>query len=326
MNDQAVDKQGYGNLLKQKSNYWIVAIVLIFIVIFSGSGSDQDKMLEAQSEHDHEKALLIASKLLEQNANDTSAKAVITKSGQLFYFLQEAKLLFKESHDTAVKSSKTPGKLLVGLHKAREYTAKAKVIDPKSERLLAFEAKLDDAESKLGYMLAENAITSGQSVISKVSSQYEKITKIVEAAESSAYLAQFMTFQSSAVHMGKSSKEIKETIEPYLQQMDETSQFVANTKAKGTSLSKSLTGYISAVNVTLGTMLAPQGTFKDFASSAETAMQAYDRSLNQLKDKLSDYDSSKTSVSELVDGLSAYKIFHDHSIYQIMASNKSLFE
>ncbi len=326
MTDQADIKKRFKSILKQKSNYWIAAAVLVLIVIYYGSLTEQDKMLSAQADHDHEKALMIADKLLKKNSNNTTAKAVIKKSGQLFNYLQQAKLTLNQFRAVADDLSGNPEKLSEGLQKARAYTAKAKSLDPKAERLLAFETTLDEAEHQLAYFLAMNAMSSGQSVISEAANKYQKTTEIVEAANSSAYLAQFLTFQSSGASIGKPVAEIKASIEPHLKQMQKTSQLVFNTASKDESLTKNLTAYNDAVKSTVDTMLAPQGTFKDFATIAEKSMTEYKKSLAKLKRDFSEDNASEESIAGIVENLVTYKIFHDHEIYKIMSSNKSMFE
>lgn len=326
MNDKADDKQGFVNILKQKTNYQIAAAVLVLILIFSGSGSVQDKMQDAQRDHDHESALIIANKILKQDPNDSNAKAVIKQSGQLFYYLQQAKLTLSHYQTAGNVIIADPEQLSEGIKKARGFTVKAQQIDAKAERLLAFESALDQAENQLAHILAVSAMTSGQSVISEATSKYQVTSKIVKAAESSAYLNQLMTIQSSGAAIGKPVAEIKENIEPHLQQMQKSSEFVARTGAKDKSLTKELEAYISAVNATVDTMLSPQGNFKDFAKTADKSMAEYKKAFTQLKRKLSEYSSIEESIATLVDDLTGYKVFHDHDVYTIMSANKSLFE
>ncbi len=56
----------------------------------------REKMELALSDHDHENALLFASKLLEKAPSNKEAKRVVRESGQIFYFLLSAKELLKK--------------------------------------------------------------------------------------------------------------------------------------------------------------------------------------------------------------------------------------
>ena len=56
----------------------------------------REKMELALSDHDHENALLFASKLLEKAPSNKEAKQVVRESGQIFYFLLSAKELLEK--------------------------------------------------------------------------------------------------------------------------------------------------------------------------------------------------------------------------------------
>lgn len=308
----------------QQNKYLIAVAVLVFITIYLASITEQDKMISAQANHDHEQALLVASKLLKRNPDNIIAKNVIKKSGQLLHYLQEAKLTLNPFHSNNVQLQKNPEKLAEGLQQARSYIAKAKAIDPKSKRALAFELVLDMAEEKLTHILSRDALVSGKFIILLASDRYKKITKIVNATKYSTYLQQFLTFQSLGAATGKSASAIKASIKPHFVAMEKTSQFISNASSYNKGLSTTLGFYIATVAETVDAVLASHGTFKDFVTTADSSMAKYKKSLTALKKVLAD-DSVKINISNIVKKLNAYKVFHDHEIYNIVSTNKPLF-
>ena len=283
-------------------------------------------MLDAVDEHDHENALVYASRLLDTDSSNPQAKQIIADSGQLFYYLRAAKSSLLKFTTDNNNSTADPKQLFMRYTKARDYVAKAKAIDPESISVIAFEETLDDAQATLIQILSMSVFETGQAVVDKASSNYKKTQEIVDTAESSRYLATFLPHQSAWGSVNTPIEEIKKDLEPQLDEMDDTGSLILDYK-EGSSkgFAKSLLRYIKLVKSTVDTLLVPKGSYGEFSKSAALITRKYNQLENTLKDDIPGSAFDDDVMRNLINEIPDYRISKNSNITKIIAANESLY-
>ncbi len=334
-----------------KNNKLMVVLVLIGVasIIYMLVGRQttlQDKMQNALESHDHENALVFASRLLEKEPGNQNAINIIKKSGQILLYLQlaQAKIpdyrvitdqqtgqKFFYLHNAQIETSDFGGtsnnvmvkaeKVYEDFNTIRAYTAKAKDLDSKFETTLDFEKKLESAQMFVLNIVARNVFDAGKSVYSTVYTEYQKKSEIINTASNSEYLNIFLKVQSAWAPMEMPIEEIKHNIEPVLDKMDDTGQLLA--KVKAGKLTDSLLSYIQVLRKSVDTLLAPKGSFKDFSLLSRESTDAYKKAQSRLAKALPG-PTKGNNFSVLVKSVVDYKLFHLDSTVDLINKNQYL--
>lgn len=309
----------------------VVVILLVVVGVYYGSKSKetrlQDNMLDAVADHDHENALVYATQLLKVEPANKKAQRVINESGQIFFYLQAAKSTLTEF--TAGKDGATvnPKQLYEQFDKAREYTAKAKALDPNFRTVSNFEKSLDNAQTTLIHILSLNVFEAGQSVVEKAGANYRKTSKVMDVAASSRYLSTFLPYQSAWASVDTPIEEIKEELIPQLNAMDDTGRLIsAYREGSAKDFTMSLLTYISVVKTTVDTLLVPKGSYDDFSKAANHATAEYKNIRTQLKRATPRSISGKGTMVSLLKGIPEYNISQNSAVAEIVTANQSLYK
>ncbi len=315
-----------------KKNQIVLVVVLLLIVagVYYGSIPKEtrlrDNMLDAVADHDHEAALIYATKLLKSEPNNTDAQRIISESGQIFFYLQAAKNTLTEftigKEDTAVN----PKRLYEEFSKARDYIAKAKTIDSRSIAVLNFEESLDKSQATLIHILSMKVFESGQTIVEKAGANYRKTLEIVDVAESSQYLSSFLPYQSAWATVDTPVDEMREQLMPHLNEMDDTGRLIADYKdGSAKDFTKSLLTYIRVVKKTVDTLLVPKGSFNDFSKAASLATGKYKKIRTKLKKATPESTSNGGALIAVLKEIPHFRISHNSSVADIVTENQSLY-
>lgn len=313
----------------------IVIALLAFAGIYYGLGDKETRlrnnMLDAVTDHEHEDALIYATKLMKTAETNPAtpikdAEKVIKESGQLFFYLQAAKSEFSEfkaANDEEIE----PNQLYSSVIKAREYTGKATKLDPEFESALTFDETLDETQKTLLYGLASNVIDIGEKTVAKAAVNSEKAEELIDLANSSANISSYLSVQSAWSSAATPSDKVKQELESRLGEMDNTRQLVSDYKGGAAKdLATSLITYIDAVKTTIDALSVPQGSYHDFTNAANKASEEFKDIQENLRNDISESASGDANYSELVEQIVEYKIFENDSTTEILTSNQSLYE
>ena len=316
----------------KKNQLALVAVILLVVVgVYYGSMSKetrlQDNMLDAVADHDHEKALVYASQLLKYEPANNEAKRIINESGQIFFYLRAAKSTLTEFTAGKDDATVSPKQLYKQFNKAREYTAKAKALDPRFRTVSNFEKTLDKAQTTLIHILSLNVFEAGQSVVEKAGANYRKTSEIIDVAASSRYLSTFLPYQSAWASVNTPIAEIKEELIPQLNEMDDTGRLISvYREGSAKDFTMALLTYISVVKTTVDTLLVPKGSYADFSKAANLATTEFKNIRTQLKRATPRSISSKGTMINLLKGIPEYKISRNSVVAEIVAANQSLYK
>ncbi|MGH8552989.1 MAG: hypothetical protein ACRERS_06805, partial [Methylococcales bacterium] len=237
----------------------VVAALIIPIGIYYATRSEEDRLTSAMQsaldDHEHEEALIYASKLLVLQPGHPAAKQVIRDSSQILAHLQEARDALSGFWTLKDGAAVKPETLYKGLQQSREYLAKAKSLDPKFETTLEFEEKLDEAQAQLIYIFASYVKEIGDGTVFKVSEEYRKTSAIIDSAASSKYLAKFLRVQSAWATKEEPAQAVKQELQSQLKKMDEMGSLVSDYEGKSAkNLVKALRVYMQSVRDTIDTL------------------------------------------------------------------------
>ncbi len=315
---------------KTNQTMLVVGILLIVAGIYYGSIPEgnrlRDKMIDAVADHDHENALIYATKVLKSEPGNTEAQTIISESGQIFFYLQAAKNTLTEFTEGKDDSAVNPKQLYEQYIKAREYIAKAKTIDPRSIAIANFEESLDKTQATLIHILSMNVFESGQTIVETAGANYRKALGIMDVAESSQYLAAFLPHQSAWATVDTPVDEMRQQLMPGLDEMDDTGLLISEYKeGSAKKFTKSLLTYIKVVKKTVDTLLVPEGSFDDFSKAASSATMKYQKIRIKLKEATPESISSNGTLIALLKEIPQFKISQDNSIADIVSDNESLY-
>lgn len=309
---------------------FVVGILLIVAGIYYGSIPKEtrlrDQMVDAVADHDHEAALIYATKLLKFEPSNAEAQKIISESGQIFFYLQAAKNTLTEFTEGKDDAEVNPKQLYEQYSKAREFIAKAKTIDPRSIAISSFEESLDKTQATLIHILSMKVFESGQTIVEKAGANYRKTLDILDVAESSQYLSAFLSHQSAWATVDTPVEEMRRQLMPGLDEMDDTGRLIAEYKeGSAKKFTKSLLTYIKVVKRTVDTLLVPEGSFDEFSKAASNATMKYKKIRTQLKEATPESISSKGTLIALLKKIPHFKVSHDNSIAEIVSENESLY-
>lgn len=314
----------------KKNHILAVAVALVVIIgIYYGTRSEEEKlaggMQSALEDHEHEEALIYASKLLEIQPGNTAAKKVLKDSGEIFTHLQAARNALSEFWTLKDGAAVEPEKLYEGLKQSREHLGEAKSLDSKFETTIEFEEKLDEAQAQLIYIFASLVMEIGDGTVSKASEEYQKNSEIIDAASSSKYLSKFLKVQSAWATVEEPVEVVKQELEGELEKMDEMGNLVADYQGKSAkSLVKALQKYMASVRETIDTLLIPNGNYNDFMESANKGTETFEKAQQRLTSRIPGSYQAKDNYSELLEDISEYKIFEDDATSAILAQSQAL--
>ncbi|GEM_PF-1144341 len=317
--------------IKKNQLALIVVVLLVVVGVYFGSMSTEsnlrDKMLDAVADHDHENALVYATDILKHEPTNREAKRVISESGQIFYYLQAAKSTLTEfmaGKDDATIDAK---QLYEQFDKAREYTGKAKALDPRFRTVSNFEKTLDKSQTTLIHILSLNVFEQGQSVVERAGANYRKTSEIVDVATSSRYLSTFLPYQSAWASVNTPIEEIKEELSSSLNEMDEIGRLISTYReGSAKDFTMSLLTYISVVKTTADTLLVPKGSYKDFSKAANLATSEYKKIRTKVKRATPRSTSGEGAMVSLLKGIPEYQISRNRKVDEIVTTNQSLYK
>ncbi len=307
----------------------VAAALVIAIGIYYATRSEEDKLTSAMQsaleDHEHEEALMYASKLLVLQPGNPAAKQIIKDSSQILAHLQKARDTLSEFWTLKDGAAVEPERLYKGLQQSREDLAKAKSLDPKFETTLDFEEKLDEAQAQLIYIFASYVKEIGDGTVSKASDQYRKTSAIIDSAASSKYLSKFLRVQSSWATMAEPVQAVMQDLRKQLEKMDEVGSLVSDYKGKNAkSLVKALQVYRQSVRETIDTLLIPNGAYNDYSESVSKRNNSFEKARQRLASRIPNEYLAKNNYSRLLDDLSEYKLFQNDSTPRIMAQSQTL--
>lgn len=306
----------------------IVAAVLV-TVLYYATRSEQEKiesaMHSALEDHEHEEALLHASKLLSIQPDHPIAKKVIKESSRIFAHLQDAREALSEFWTIKDGASMEPERIYKGIQQSREHLGKAKSLDPKFEVTAEFEEKLDEAQAQLIYIFASYVKEIGDGTVSTAAESYVKTSKLFDNAASSKYLSKFLRVQSSWASKPDPDPKVMQDLEKRLGEMDAMGGLASDYQGKAAkSLVKALQTYMSSVRETIDTLLTPHGNFNEYVETVNHETDAFEKAQNKLVDQLPSSFLAKVDYSELLQDISEYKFFEDDSVHQIINESEAL--
>ncbi|MGH8547249.1 MAG: hypothetical protein ACRERU_01335 [Methylococcales bacterium] len=303
--------------------------LLVLIGIYYATRSEEDRltsgMQNAVEDHEHEEALMYASKLLALQPDNPAAKQVIRDSSQIFTHLQEARDALSEFWTLKDGAAIEPERLYKGLQQSRETLRKAKSLDPKFETTLEFEEKLDEAQAQLIYIFASYVKEIGDGTVFKVSEEYRKTSAIIDSAASSKYLAKFLRVQSAWATKEEPAQAVKQELQSQLKKMDEMGSLVSDYEGKSAkNLVKALRVYMQSVRDTIDTLLIPNGNYNDYVQSVSKRSKSFEKAQQRLANRIPNTFLAKSHYSRLLEELSEYKIFESETTAQIMTQARTL--
>ena len=339
----------------ERKHYKLLVIFAFFVLaivineFFLKEITLQDKMQDALNRHDHENALIFASRLLKETPGNRGAIGVIKKSGQILLYLQRAQ---KEMPDFRVAENRSteqvefyvypvqtasadsgisaenmmvePAKVYEDIKKAKAYIAKAKMLDPDFKTTLIFEKNLNEAQFFVFKMLAANIFDVGKNVYSDAFKYYGKKSELVESAATSEYLNKFLAFQSAWAPIETPIDEIKKKIEPSLNIMDDASRLISAYKSgKAKSLSESLLSYLQVVRKSVDVLLDPKGSYKDFMKVASNSTNEYQKAKNNLMRALPK-TANVNDFSKPIKLIAGYELFKNDATIDLIKENKHI--
>lgn len=306
-----------------------VAVTLIAVIgIYYGTRSEEEKltsgMQSALEDHEHEEALMYASKLLVIQPGNPAAKNIIRDSGQIFAHLQAARDALSEFWTLKDGATVKPERLYEGLKQSRQHLGEAKSLDRKFETTVEFEEKLDQAQAQLIYIFASHVMEIGDGTVSKASEEYQKTSDIIDAAASSKYLSKFLQVQSAWATVEEPVELVKHELEGQLEKMDEMGSLVSDYQGKNAkSLVKALQTYIQSVRETIDTLLIPNGNYNDFVASATKGTDSFEKAQQRLASRIPGSYQAKDNYSALLEEISEYKIFQNDATSEILAQSQA---
>ena len=308
----------------------VVVLLLASAAIYFGPGrhepSTVEKMLDARADHDHGNALIFAAQLLQSDPSNHAAKKVVKESGQIFYFLRAAKSTLTESKPSKENEIVEPETLYDVFNTASAYVAKAKALDPKFKKSLAFEKVLGEAQTALVYMLAMNVIEVGRHTFTTASKKYGKSAEFISDAASSGYLSRLLSVQSAWAATRVPFDEDISGITESLDKIDKTKELIAESKTQSVqNLVNSLTKYIQVTRSSVNTLLIPKGTFNDYTQAARNASEDYKTAQNELKRTMPRSKYMQESYSNLVGDSDELTVFENKQIAEILDENESVY-
>lgn len=301
----------------------LLVTAIVFSLFFGRQATLEYEMQDAMESHDHEKALMIASKVLEEKPGHQEAINVIKESGQILLYLRLAQ---SKLPDFGVVENKKvePEKVFEAFNTARAFAIKAKGLDSKFKTTLKFEEKLDKAQIYVLNILATNTFEVGKSIYSSVLKDYEEKAAIISSASNSGYLNIFLNVQSAWAPMHKPAEEIKHNINTLLDKMDDTGQLVSAYKAgKAEHLTELVLTYIQVVKKSVDTILTPKGSYKDFMKVAQDSTDEYKNAQRKLKRALPG-PTDVSIFSVLVKDVADYKLFQNELTVDLIKGNQYL--
>ncbi len=312
--------------------YHVLAVavtLLVLIGIYYATRSEEDKltsgMQNALEDHDHEEALMYASKLLALKPDNPGAKQVIRDSSQIFTHLQEARDALSKFWTLKDGAAVEPERLYKGLQQSREMLGKAKSLDPHFDATLEFEEKLDEAQAQLIYIFASYVKEIGDGTVFKASEEYRKTSAIIDSAASSKYLSKFLRIQSSWATKEEPAQAVKQELESRLEKMEEMGSLVSDYEGKNAkNLVKALRLYMQSVRDTIDTLLIPNGNYNDYVQSVSKGSKTFEKAQQRLMNGIPKTFLAKNNYARLLEDISEYKIFENESTPEILAQARTL--
>lgn len=314
----------------KKYHILAVAVALVFLAgIYYATRSEEDKLMSgmqnALEDHEHEEALMYASKLLALKPDHTAAKQVIKDSSQIFTHLQQARDALSEFWTLKDGARVEHERLYKGLQQSREFLAKAKALDPKFETTLEFEEKLDDAQAQLIYIFASYVKEIGDGTISKASERYRKTSSIINSAASSKYLSKFLRVQSAWATKWGPEQTVKQELQNQLTKMEEMGSLISGYEGKNAkNLVKALQAYMQSVRATIDTLLIPSGNYNDYVQSVDNGNKTFEKASQSLVNRIPNAFLAKNNYSRLLEDISEYRIVENQSTLEIVAQAQAL--
>ncbi len=312
--------------------YHVLAVAitaLILASIYYATRSDEQKLASAMQsafeDHEHEIALMYASKLLALQPGNRDAKKVIKNSSEIFAHLQNARDALSEFWTLKDGATVEPEKLYKGLQQSRAHVGKARTLDPKFETTEEFEEKLDEAQAQLIYMFASFVKEIGDGTVSKAAEGYRKTSAIIDSAASSKYLSKFLSVQSAWATKAEPVQQAMEELQKELNKMEEMGSLVSDYEGKSAkNLIRALKVYMQSVRETNDTLLTPHGNYNDYIQSVSRGTETFEKAQKRLVSSIPDSFLAKNNYSKLLEDISEYKIFQNESTTQIMANSPAL--
>ncbi len=317
-------------MLGNKNHLLGIAVLLIASVgLYYGTRTEEDKLASAMEsaveDHEREEALIYASKLFELQPGHLQAKRVIAQSVEIFTQLQVAREGLSEfwnRPDVAPLDAET---LYRGLQESRKHLAKAKSVDKEFETTLEFEEKLDQAQAQLVYLFASNALAIGNDTVSRASKEYEKLSHIVESAESSSYLSRFLSVNSSWSSVGNIDPSAKMKLEEELVKMNDVESLVAEYPGESAKrVVRSLQAYTKSVRKTMDTLLTPNGNYHDFIKSAGKGTGSFKKAQQRLASRIPDSFDATDDYADRLKDIYEYDLFENQIAPTILGRNQTL--
>ena len=305
------------------------AALVVLIGIYHATRSEEEKlasgMQSALEDHEHEEAMIYASKLLALQPGNPQAKKVIRDSSQIFTHLQEARNALADFWTLKDGASVEPENMYKGLQASREHLANAKALDPTFETTLEFEEKLDEAQAQLIYIFASYVKEIGDGSVSKASEEYGKTSAIIDSAASSRYLSKFLKVQSAWATKEEPVEAILEELQNQLKKMEDMGNLVSDYQGKNAkALVTALQTYMQSVRETIDTLLIPNGNYNDYVESVNRGNDTYEKARQRLASRIPNSYLGKENYSKLLDDLSEYKIFDNEATSEIMLNSQTL--
>jgi ATP-dependent exoDNAse (exonuclease V) alpha subunit len=312
--------------------YHVLAVAITALIlagIYYATRSEEQKLASAMQsaidDHEHEDALMYASKLLALQPGNPDAKRVIKNSSEIFTHLQNARDALSAFWTLKDGAKVEPEKLYKGLQQSRKHVGTAKALDPKFETTLEFEEKLDEAQARLIYIFASFVKEIGDGTVSKAAEEYRKTSAIIDSAASSKYLSKFLGVQSAWATKSEPVQQAMTELQEQLNKMEEVSSLVSDYEGKSAkSLIKALQVYMQSVRETIDTVLNPHGTYNDYIQSVSKGTETFEKAQKRLVSSIPDSFVAKNDYSRLLEDISEYKIFRNESTAQIMAESQAL--
>jgi hypothetical protein len=307
-----------------------VALVLLLVIgIYYATRTEEEKltsgMENALEDHEHEEAMMYASKLLKLQPDNQAAKKVIRDASQIFAHLQDAIDALSEFWTLKDGASVEPEKLYRGLQKSREHLVNAKSLDPKFETTLEFEEKLDEAQAQLVYVFASYVKEIGDGTVSKASEEYRKTSVLIDSAASSRYLSKFLRVQSSWATKDQPVETVMQELQDELDKMEEMGKLVSDYEGKhAKQVVKALHAYMQCVRDTIDTLLVPRGNYFDYVESVGKGTDTFEKARKRLASRIPSTYLAKNNYSRLLEDISEYEIFEYDATPEIIAKSQTL--
>jgi hypothetical protein len=263
--------------------------------------------------------------LLELQPGHLQAKRVIAQSVEIFTQLQVAREGLSEFWNRPGAAPLDAETLYRGLQESRKHLAKAKSVDKEFETTLEFEEKLDQAQAQLVYLFASNALAIGNDTVSRASKEYEKLSHIVESAESSSYLSRFLSVNSSWSSVGNIDPSAKMKLEEELVKMNDVESLVAEYPGESAKrVVRSLQAYTKSVRKTMDTLLTPNGNYHDFIKSAGKGTGSFKKAQQRLASRIPDSFDATDDYADRLKDIYEYDLFENQIAPAILGRNQTL--